>query len=327
MTAPEPVALIYNPNAGSRLTIRPRRSLAAVVDALRAHGGEVELFASRQAGDGFRRGEEAARRFPVVAVFGGDGTINEVLNGIVAGGCRSRVLILPGGSVNVFARDLGLPLDPCRAAALLRDGAPRRLFLGRAQPGGTDGGQAESGVPARYFALMAGAGIDASIVRALAGTRLKRILGYAGFVIEGLRHAVAYRFPRLTVRTQNRTVNGYLAVVGNAPGYGGWFSLTPNADPAQPGFEVTVITTRSVLKCLYLLGMAFTGSVLRCRDVVHFEASRVSISSDAPAWVQVDGESYEPLPMEFSIDGTSLDFLIPRAPVIPATADAISLRA
>lgn len=319
-TAPEPVAVIYNPEAGSRLTVRPRPALSEVVAALRACGGDVELLPTRKAGDGLCRGEEAARRFPVVAILGGDGTINEVLNGIVAAGCRSRVLLLPGGSINVLARNLGLPLDPRRAAALLRDGAPRRLFLGRAL-------KADGPSASRYFVLMGGAGLDASIVHALAGTRFKRTLGFISFVCEGLRHAAFYPFPQLTITTDNREVTGYMAVVGNSPGYGGWFSLTPQADPGQPGFQVTVITTRSVPKYFYLLGLALTGSVLRSRHVLHFEAPRISIASAQPAWVQLDGECWEPLPVEFIADGTSLDFLVPRATVIPATTDAVSLRA
>jgi diacylglycerol kinase family enzyme len=330
MTAPVPVALIYNPEAGSRFGLRPRPSVMEVAGALRANGGEPELFATRAAGDGVLRGQEAARRFPVVAVLGGDGTINEVLNGVIAAGSGCHLLVLPGGSVNVLARDLGIPLDPCRAAALLREGAPRRLFLGRAQefrpstcpsPSPAD---APGSPHSRYFALMAGAGLDASIVRALAGTRLKRALGVFAFIFEGLRHAFSYGFPRLKVSTENREAQGYFVVAGNSPGYAGWFSLTPEADPAAPGFQVAVITTRSVPVYFYLLFLALTGDMLRSRYVAHFNACRLSISSDSPAWLQLDGESYERLPVEIVCDGASVDFLVPRAAVMPAATRVVS---
>ena len=236
MPGAEPLALIYNPAAGGQLRLR-RRRVEEVAAALRRYGGDPKLFPSRGPQDGFVRGEEAGRRFPLVAALGGDGTVNEVVNGLVAAGGSARLLVLPAGSVNVLARDLRIPLDACRAAALLREGVDRRLFLGRADK--------------RYFALMAGAGVDASIVRHLGRGWLKRRLGPVAFLLEGIRHSVVYDFPRLTVSCDEGQWSGYLAVVGNSPGYGGWFSLTPEADPGQPGFQVAVCTTARALKYFY----------------------------------------------------------------------------
>ena len=296
MPGAEPLALIYNPAAGSHLRLR-RRRVEEVAAALRRYGGNPELLPSRGPQDGFVRGEEAGRRFSIVAVLGGDGTVNEVLNGVVAAGGTARLLVLPGGSVNVLARDLRIPLDACRAAALLREGVDRRLYLGRAGK--------------RYFALMAGAGVDASIVRRLGRGWLKRRLGQAAFALEGIRHSVAYDFPRLTVSCDGAEWGGYLAVVGNSPGYAGWFSVTPAADPGQPGFQVAVCTTARALKYFYFAGLALAGSLPRSRDFLYFNATSLRISSDRLAHVQVDGEPHDPLPMEFSSDGTSLCFLVP----------------
>ena len=288
--------MIYNPAAGGRLRLR-RRSPQEVIAALRRYGGDPELLPTRGPQDGFVRGEEAGRRFPLVAVLGGDGTVNEVLNGLVAAGGTARLLVLPAGSVNVLARDLRIPLDSCRAAALLRDGVERRLFLGRAGK--------------RYFALMAGAGVDASIVTRLGQRWLKRRLGPVGFLLEGIRHSVVYDFPRLTVACDAGQWSGYLAVVGNSPGYGGWFSVTPAADPGQPGFQVAVCTSARALQYFYFAGLALAGRLSRSRSFIYFHALRLQISSERPAHVQVDGEPHGSLPMEFASDGTSLRFLAP----------------
>ncbi len=297
--ASEPVALIYNPAAGSRLQWR-RPRVEEVAAALRANGASPQLLPTRGPGDGTRRGREAGGRFAVVAVFGGDGTVNEVINGLVAARSPARLLILPGGSVNVLARDLRIPLDPCRAAALLREGMERRLFLGRA-------GQ-------RYFALMAGVGPDASIIRALGLGPLKRTLGPLAFFLEGLRHALFYRFPRLTVRSEAGTLHGHFLVVGKSPGYAGWFSLTPGADPGQVGFQVALCTSRCGLKYFYFLALALAGALPRSRDFVYFNASRLDVSADSPVCVQVDGELHDLLPTEFTCDGTSLRLLVPLPP-------------
>lgn len=299
MTSREPLALVYNPAAGSRLRLRRHRTPEEVAAALRSNGGDPELLPTRGPRDGFARGEEAGRRFPLVAVLGGDGTLNEVLNGMVAANSTARVLLLPGGSANVLARDLRIPLDACRAAELLRTGVDRRLFLGRAGR--------------RHFALMAGAGLDASIVWRLGQSRMKKQLGALAFVLEGLRHSVAYDFPRLTVLSDAREVTGYLAVVGNSPGYGGWFSVTPGADPGQPGFQVAVCTSARALKYFYFTGLALAGALPRSRDFIYFHTARLEIASDRPAYVQVDGEPHDQLPMEFLSDGTSLRFLAPQS--------------
>jgi len=297
MAASIPVGLIYNTAAGTGPHWRARPTPDAVALALREAGGEPEMLPTRGPGDGVARGREAAARFPVVAVLGGDGTVNEVINGVVAAGGNARLLILPGGSVNVLARDLRVPLDPRAAAGLLRHGAPRRLYLGRAGR--------------RYFALMAGAGLDASIVRAVAAGGLKRHVGTLAFVLEGLRHSRGYAFPRLRVDSEAGAVEGYLAIVGNSPGYAGYFSVTPKADAGRPGFQVAVCTSRHALKYFYFTGLAFARRLGRSHDFVYLDTSRLRISSESPAWVQVDGEPHEALPMDFVAGGASLEFLAP----------------
>lgn len=302
MVARQPLALIYNPLAGSSFRLRHRTSVDEAVAVLRQYGGDPHLLPTREPHDGFARGEEAGRQFPLVAVLGGDGTINEVVNGLVAAGSAAPLLVLPGGSVNVLARDLRIPLDARAAAALLREGMERRVFLGRAGP--------------RYFVLMAGAGLDASIVRRLSHRALKRRLGAFAFILEGLRHSILYRFPRLAVCSEAGDVSGYFAVVGNSPGYGGWFSITPGADPGQPGFQVAVCRSRFALKYFYFTARALTGTLQRSRDFIYFEVPRLRIVSEAPVpvHVQVDGEPAGVLPMDFVSDGTHVQFIVPPPP-------------
>lgn len=306
----QPLAVVYNPTAGSLLRLRPRRRLSEIELALKASGGDPVFLPTRGPGDGVIRAREAAQTHSLVAALGGDGTINEVVNGVVASGRHTKILVLPGGSVNVLARDLGIPLDPCEAAQLVRDGAPRRVFLGRAGH--------------RYFALMAGAGLDASIVRTLSGRRLKRTLGPLAFILEGIRHTFTYRFPPLVIHTGGRELRAYFAVVGKSPGYAGWFSVTPGADSSQPGFQVAAFTSRFPPKYFYMLGLALLRSLHRSGDVVYLDTRSLTITSELPAWVQLDGEVFEPLPIEFISDGSSLEFLVPRSSLIPATTKAIS---
>ncbi len=280
-----------------------RSGIAAIQESLRAAGAEVRLFPTRGPGDGIAQGRAAAESAGsgVVAVYGGDGTVNEALNGLVAAGATSPVLLLPAGTVNVLARDLKIPLDPRRAAKLLATGRPRTIYLGRASwPGGQ-----------RYFALMAGAGLDASVVyHMLSRARAKKAAGPWAFVLEGLRHAVLYPFPEIRVMAdEGPEVRGYLAVVGKAPGYAGWFSVTPAADVATPRFQVAVCTKRRPLRYFFYLGLSLGGRLEGSKDFVFLPATRVRLEARDPVRVQVDGEYLGLLPMEFSCDGTAVQVL------------------
>ena len=300
------VGLIYNPAAGSGWSRRP--GIEAVREALRAAGGEVETFPTRGPRDGFAQGRVAAAHAQVVAVYGGDGTVNETLNGVVEAGSAATVLLLPGGTVNVLARDLKIPLHPLRAAQLLATGAPRIIYLGRATSKNLPGGQ-------RYFALMAGAGLDASVVYHMGfRRRAKKALGPWAFVAEGLRHAQRYPFPEIQVSAdEGAALRGYFAVVGNSPGYAGWFSLTPAADPGVPGFQAAVCTERRAWRYFYYLGLALAGRLERSRDFLFLPAAHVRMTASENVRVQMDGEYAGTLPMEFSSDGPTVRVLTPSA--------------
>src|SRR5690242_8459419 len=137
--------VIYNPTAGRRR----RRKLDAVVDALTQHGVQVTLRATTCRGDAERlSGEASSRDFDRLVVAGGDGTINEAINGL-----RDRTLplaIVPLGTANVLAAELDLPLDPPAVAEAIVQGRPRAVAIGR--------------VNGRAFAMMAGVGFDAYVV-------------------------------------------------------------------------------------------------------------------------------------------------------------------
>lgn len=298
------VALVFNPAAGSRWSRRP--SLETVVEALRGAGGDVQVFPTRGPRDGFTQGRAAAERAEVVAVFGGDGTVNETLNGVVEARTGPTLQLLPGGTVNVLARDLRIPLNPVRAAQLLDSGTARSVYLGCATSPNLPGGR-------RYFALMAGLGLDASVVYGVGlRRRAKKVLGPWAFVAEGLRHAFRYPFPAIRVAgDESAEVSGYFAVVANSPGYAGWFSLARSADPCVSGFQVAVCTERRAWLYFYYLGLALGGRVERSPAFVFFPAERVRAAGGEKVRVQVDGEYLGILPMEFRSDGTTVRILAP----------------
>src|SRR5437660_950350 len=175
-TLPKTVLLIRNPTAGRR-----RRGLVdAVVRQVRTEGWTVDLVDTEAVGDARRLAETCdGARYAVIAVAGGDGTINEVVNGLAhRGGDAPALAIVPLGTANVLAHELGLGFG---AAAIARTMVSGRALLVRP-------GEACNGGDPRCFSLMAGAGFDAKVVAGVSAL-LKRRLGRGAYLTARCRRA------------------------------------------------------------------------------------------------------------------------------------------
>jgi diacylglycerol kinase family enzyme len=193
---------------------------------------EVEVLATAGPGAASKLAYEAARKErDIVLVCGGDGTINEVINGLA--GSRVSLGLLPGGTANILARDVGLPLNPVRAAAELSRWSARRIPLGKAtwciDKASAKGTPAQKEQATRYFMTVAGIGFDAHVVHKLS-LEMKLSWGVAGYIMEALRQAFRYSFQAFSCRTDDgseRTAT--FAAIQRARNYGGWLHLTPDA--------------------------------------------------------------------------------------------------
>jgi YegS/Rv2252/BmrU family lipid kinase len=300
------IRLIVNPNAGRGA--RRRARINRFREALRREGCEVELTPTLGPRDAARlAGEAAARGGAEIVVAGGDGTVNEALQGVV--GTDARLGVFPAGTANVLARELSLPFDPGRAAALVARGETRKLYAGCA----TDGRMGEP----RYFLLMAGVGLDASVVEGVR-PRLKRRLGEGAFWLSGLSHLASWVPVPFEVRAAGETLPATFAAVGKGARYGGNLSVTPRARLDAPEFEVCVVNSASRLRFLRLLGSVMRGGVGSETPGVRFvRATRVEVARPAgageDALVQADGEIIGRLPMTFEIVQTPVEVFVPPA--------------
>ncbi len=232
-------------------------------------------------------------------VAGGDGTINEVIQGLA--GTKARLGIIPRGTANVLARELGLPLDEQEAAAVAARGKSRRIHLGLAID--------ETNNVQRHFALMAGIGLDASIVRHVR-PRLKKRIGKGAFWISGLSHLASWSPHPFNLEIDGREYTATFAAIGKAPRYGGDLAITPGARLDEPEFEVCMIQTSNRFRYLRLLSQAMRAGMPRDNPAVTFvKTDRVKAYGDAP--VQIDGELIGSLPMRFEIAPHSLEVIVP----------------
>lgn len=291
--------LISNPKTG-RYASRRQRPIQEVASQLESLGVTVDVKLTSAPGEATDIAARAARNGSSdIIVAGGDGTINEAIQGLA--GTKARLAIIPRGTANVLARELDLPLDGDRAVAVVAHGRSRRIYLGLAIN--------ETSDEARYFVLMAGIGLDASVVRRVQPSLKKRI-GKGAFWISGLSHLATWNPRPFTLEIDGAEYVATFAAVGKAPRYGGDLSITPGARLDRAEFEVCIIQTTSRLRYLRLLSHALRAGMPRDgREVQFVNAKSVKARGEAP--VQVDGELIGQLPMRFEIAPHSLEVIVP----------------
>ena len=294
--------LVFNPVAGAKARER------TVQDVRKILGGavrDVQLAATTGPDDATELARDAASAgCDLVVALGGDGTVNEVVQGL-AGFPDTALLALPGGTANVLANEIGLPTDPIAAARLLPDLKRQAVRLGLAEPAKSD---------RRYFLLMCGAGLDAAIA-ARTAPRWKRRLGMAAFWFRGAQQALQ-PFPELRVVTRSEATAGQacsLVVVAKSRAYGGGLVFTPGANLLADQFEIARFAgTNPVWYCGYLAAGIFAATSwwpgIRhdvCNDV------RLEPVSSGRVPFQVDGEVAGVLPVRISVSSESLPLLLP----------------
>ncbi|MGH9406105.1 MAG: diacylglycerol/lipid kinase family protein [Terriglobia bacterium] len=300
--------LIYNPVAGRNPAKRERQVQAAGA-VLEAQGIQVRL--ARTVGPGsateLARAAVAAGDELVVAC-GGDGTIYEVINGLSPS--PIPLAILPGGTGNIIAKELGLPHHPVRAAQEFHRWLPRRIALGRVtgMPLARSGGAEKV---ERYFLSVAGVGFDAYVIHRL-GFRFKMSLGVAAYVLEGMRQVMRYPFHPIICEADGRTLGATFAIVQRTSRYAGWFRTAPTQSITKPHFGVALFRSRRRLR--YFIYGAAVLTQRRLADIDLLETRKLTFAAEragAEVFFELDGELAGTLPATFEVAPDALTLLLP----------------
>jgi YegS/Rv2252/BmrU family lipid kinase len=297
--------LIVNPTSGPWNT---RRELPAVLNHLRESGWQVTLHHTERAGEATELASQAvAEGLDAVFAVGGDGTINEIVNGLAESPVALGVL--PGGTSNVWAKELGLPTRSPRHLLPLIDsiralvpGRTRRIDLGE--------------MNGRYFLQWAGIGLDAEVTYAMEPrTRNQRRLGAAYYVIAGLSAAanmVGTR-TRIHIDEQNIYRRSILIVVSNSQLYGGGLVRIATDARLDDGLlDINVFAGTGFGSSIRTALGVITG--LHVRDPRHsfYRGAAIHIEADKPMAIHVDGEPSGTTPVECSVTPRALSIIIPR---------------
>ena len=301
--------LIYNPVSGRQ---RHRRvgEVEQAVEILAKAGIEVQLAPTteRASATGIARRAVEERRGMVIAC-GGDGTINEIVNGLA--GSAVPMALLPAGTANILAKELGVPWDIPHAAALIPTGEVRRIALGLAVP--MNGNHSENIPPGgRYFLSVAGAGPDGAIVNGV-DEGLKKKAGIVAYWVEGMRQLFGYSFPEMRVLSGGREHKATIIVAGRTANYGGPFKITTGASLFEDSFEFLTNSKRSRLSYLICLPALWMGKLRSLDGIAAWKATETICeqAGSEPVFAQVDGEPVGRLPMAFRIVPDALSIIAP----------------
>ncbi|MBC8095135.1 MAG: diacylglycerol kinase family lipid kinase [Akkermansiaceae bacterium] len=292
--------VIFNPTAKGDKARKFRRHLGEI-------GADAVLKQTRGVDDARQLATEAVREgFETIVAAGGDGTLNEVLNGIgdaPDGFKRARLGVLPLGTVNVFARELEIPRTLRLAWETIRQGRETIIDLPRVEFA------VKEGRASRYFAQLAGAGLDARAIELL-NWPLKKRIGPLAYVVAGLS-ALMQPQSRITVNAGTQSATGELVLIGNGRLYGGQFEIFPEADLRNGRLEVCVFPKVDWLT----LARCATGLLwhrkLPLSAARNFQATVFTLTCPTAAALEADGELIGHLPATFSIQKAVLRVIVP----------------
>ena len=298
------IDVIHNPVAGTKRGNRIDR----VRDFLSSRGVAFRIRETAGPGDAVLMAREAAHAgAETVVAVGGDGTLNEVANGIA--GSDTRLLPVPLGTGNVFAKEFSLPPSPEGCLALLDEGKTVSVLLSKAND--------------RYFVLFASAGFDAEVVEQMT-PRQKNALGISAYVLVGARHILRPQ-PTLWVEFPDRErIEAQSVIVARGRKYGGNVTIAPSGDISGNTFQVILLLRKGRWAIARFALDILRGKHVAPPRVSVREAPSIVVRCRIPSAAQVDGDYLGSLPVRFAVTDVRLRIVVPKEfPAQGGTGDRI----
>jgi diacylglycerol kinase (ATP) len=289
--------LIYNPTSGRE---QIRRNIPYILDRLEKAGYEASCHATTGAGDATAAAREAvAREFDLVVAAGGDGTINEVVNGLAEQPHRPKFGIIPMGTTNDFARAIGVSRDIVKACDVLCEGHEIPLDIGK--------------VNDRYFIYIAGGGKLTEISYEVP-SKLKTMLGQLAYYLKGIEKLPSIRPTSVRIRYDDHVLEDdiMLFFVANTNSVAGFEKLAPAASLNDGWFDLLVLKKASLPEFIRLARLALKGEHVEDKKVLYTKAKHIEVDTDEKMQLNVDGEYGGLMPATFDNLTHHLRLLVPR---------------
>lgn len=292
--------LIYNPVSGHE---QMPQKVADILNILEQAGYEASAF--RTTPDPKSAQNEAARctaeGFDLVVAAGGDGTVNEVVNGIAPADRRPKMAVIPGGTTNDFARALKIPRDDLVAAAkVILKGKTRKMDIGLAAD--------------TYFMNIAASGSLADLAYGVP-SEVKSALGYTAYLIKGAEMLPQISSHQMRLTYDKGVYEGPVSMflLGMTNSIGGFEQIMPDAQLSDGLFQLIVVKTDNSVDMLRLMMQALNGKHTKDPEIIYTKTKtlKAELLTDEPALpVNLDGENGGQLPMTFKNLQQRIEFYV-----------------
>ena len=268
------ICIIFNPKAGSSKLAKLNKIIAEL-----NKNNIVTLFETTAAGDATNIARTESAHFDIVVAAGGDGTINEVVNGIDP---NTPLAIIPMGTANIVAIEAGISNNSKAICAAINQGKTKRAYV--------------STINNKKFILMAGIGYDAKVVNNI-NPKLKKVFGKLIFALEGLKQFFKLKEFNITITSNNQTHHANWVLITNAKYYAGPHSITKRTNIFNEDLVCYLFQDLTKLSFLYnLFLIIFFGDLSKSKKIKTIHSSSFDISSQHTTPIQCDGEPFGHLP-------------------------------
>ena len=276
--------IIYNPTSGREAI---KKNLPDVLEILENAGYETSAHATTGEGDAIEAAKLAVeRRYDLVVAAGGDGTINEVVNGMAEQEYRPKLGIIPVGTTNDFARALQIPRDIVAAAEIIAKGDRIPIDIGRMNE--------------KYFINIGGGGSLTELTYDVP-SKLKTVLGQLAYYLKGIEMLPSLKATNMTIEYDGKLFEGeaMLFLVGLTNSIGGFEKLSPSSSINDGMFTLLILKKTNLADFIRIASLALRGEHINDPKVIYTKANRIKVHSDEKVLLNLDGEFGGVLPAEF----------------------------
>ncbi|MGG4548585.1 diacylglycerol kinase [Rossellomorea marisflavi] len=294
--------IIYNPTSGRELF---KKHLAEVLIKLEQAGYETSVHATICEGDATKAAQIAVeRRYDIVVAAGGDGTLNEVVNGLAEQDYRPKLGIVPMGTTNDFARALHIPRDISSAIDIITKGESIPVDIGR--------------MNYRYFINIAGGGRITELTYEVP-SKLKTMIGQLAYYLKGIEMLPSIKPTDVSIEYDGKLFEGeaMLFLIGLTNSVGGFEKLAPDASINDGLFSLLILKKTNLAEFIRIASMALRGDHVKDPHVIYTQANRIKIKAKEKVQLNVDGELGGVLPAEFENLYRHLQVFVPLDKIRP----------
>jgi len=288
--------IIYNPTSGREVF---KKELAHVLEQFELAGYITSAHATTGEGDAIQAAAWAAENgYDLVVAAGGDGTINEVINGIAKLENRPSVGVIPGGTTNDFARALNIPRDTKKAVEIILNGQTKKLDIGK--------------VNDSYFVYTAGGGRLTELTYEVP-SKLKTMLGHLAYYIKGIEMLPSLKPARVRIEYDGEIIDEdiMLFLISNTNSVGGFEKLAPDAKFDDGYFDLLILRKTNLAEFIRIATLALRGTHLEDKNVIYTQAKKIKVTPEGEMQLNIDGEYGGMLPGEFTNLQQHIAFRVP----------------